>query len=136
MYLTEIAFPLHIVEVIMNYQIKRWSNAAVLSVSGEIDRFNDMKPIVEQAHMLASNKHSIFAMDMSDTSYITASICGFLVSIYKNAKENHAKFALIVPLNHRVMKVLKIAGINKVINIYSSRDSFLKYYENGYPVAA
>lgn len=100
-------------------------NYLIVSLKGELDHHTseDVRKKIDQQYY--NNNLLNIILDLRDLSFMDSSGIGLIMGRYKNCKERKGK-VLIVSSNSYIDRILKMSGLLKIINIYSSIDDAIK----------
>ena len=99
-------------------------DAAVLSLAGELDVSN-VAQAREAALKLLAGGIKRLVVDLSNLEYIDSSGLGMLIGLHKRQKESGGTLA-IAGARERVMRVLKITGLEQILILYDDAGAALK----------
>jgi anti-sigma B factor antagonist len=106
----------------MQYTVKQDAGFDTLELQGEVDMQFSAK-LKEQ--ILASLKHSkALLIDMTKVSYIDSSGIAALVEGFQAAKSARLAYGLL-NISSTVLQVLTMTRLDRVFNLYSSREQFV-----------
>lgn len=105
-------------------------NAAIVSLSGELDQYAAaaLKSKID-IETEASHKHNLI-MDLSDVTFMDSSGIGLIIGRYKLMKAIGGKIA-VCGGNKGVKKVIELSGLTKIIPYYESPEEALDKIESG-----
>lgn len=111
----------------MNFIIEEESNAAIIKTNVEkldVTNVSELK-----SEFLVLNKKGInsFVLDMANTRYCDSSGLSGILSGNRLCKDSNGKF-VISGLNESVLKLIKIAQLDRVLLIESSLNDALKHF--------
>lgn len=104
----------------MDHIISEVAGLTVLALNGEVDL--STTPEVRQLILTQLGAKHDLAVDLSGVSYIDSSGVASLVEGYQKAKADGLRFGL-VQVSESAMKVLQLARLDKVFNIYADASS-------------
>jgi anti-sigma B factor antagonist len=107
----------------MNFDIKTEridDETAVIALSGEVDLYTapEFKQQLLDAIGLGAKE---VVIDFSDTTFIDSTTLGVLVGGVKRLRPNGGRLSLVCN-DRNITKIFEITGLNKVFEIYESRD--------------
>ena len=97
-------------------------NYILLGVKGTLS-IENISPFEAQLNRHVENKSHII-IDLADLTFIDSSSLGIIVVYFTKSEKNSRHFALI-NVNHDIMQMFKITGLDKRINIFSSLEDAL-----------
>ncbi len=106
----------------MEHQVREEGGRHIVSLSGEVDLENS--PKARQILLDAVGPGQKVLVDLADVTYMDSSGIASLVEAYQRAKKNGAVFALVC-VNPAVLRVLKLARLDKVFTIHENLESSL-----------
>ncbi|MCF6466469.1 anti-sigma F factor antagonist [Clostridium sp. Cult2] len=109
----------------MEFSMDIIKNYLIVSLKGELDHHTseDVRKKIDQQYY--NNNLLNIILDLRDLSFMDSSGIGLIMGRYKNCKERKGK-VLIVSSNSYIDRILKMSGLLKIINIYSSIDDAIK----------
>jgi anti-sigma B factor antagonist len=109
----------------MNFDVKTDQldgDSYVIALSGEVDLYT--APEFKQQ----GSKEVI--VDFSDTTFIDSTTLGVLVGGVKRLRPNGGRLSLVCS-DRNITKIFEITGLNKVFDIYESRDAAVESIGQG-----
>ncbi|HSH36434.1 anti-sigma F factor antagonist [Schnuerera sp.] len=109
----------------MELSIDILQNYLIVRLKGELDHHTseDIRKKIDQQYYNNNLLHII--LDLRDLSFMDSSGIGLIMGRYKNCKERNGK-VLIISTNSNIGRILKMSGLLKIINMYSSVDEAIK----------
>ena len=107
----------------MNYEIV--DQHLIVKLSGELDHHasENLRKKIDQAY--SSNRVSNIVLDLRKLNFMDSSGIGLIMGRYKMCKENKGNLS-IVSTRPYVNRILKMSGIYKIINVFSTVDEAIK----------
>lgn len=101
----------------------------IVKISGELTVFDDEFDMFSK-ELMAYTKMGIyrFIIDLDDLTYVDSSGVGLIIRLATNAMKKDTQICLMCS-PPSVMKVLKVASVDKIINQIESREQGIAYYE-------
>jgi anti-sigma B factor antagonist len=98
---------------------------SLVSVSGELDLY--VEPELRAALADASKLDvQTIAVDLNGVTFLDSTVCGILVGASKKLREEGRELVLVS--NHpRVVRVLDVAGIDRVIRVFPTLHGALEF---------
>lgn len=110
----------------MNFDIKteqRSSESYVLSLAGEVDLYTAPEFKQQLLEVIGQGATDVL-VDLTDTTFIDSTTLGVLVGGIKRLRERNGRLALVCN-DRNITKIFEITGLDKVFDIYPSRDEAL-----------
>jgi anti-sigma B factor antagonist len=107
----------------MNFGIKTdqlSGDVYVISLSGEVDLYTAPE-FKQQLLEVIGNGGKEVVVDFTDTTFIDSTTLGVLVGGVKRLRPNGGRLSLVCS-DRNITKIFEITGLNKVFDIYESRD--------------
>ena len=103
----------------MHLNMEKHKNNLLVEFKGELDHHiaEIVRQKIDQQYLDKSLKNII--LDLRGLSFMDSSGIGLVMGRYKNCKDKNGNL-LIVSDNSNVNKMIKMSGLSKIINIYSS----------------
>ncbi len=97
----------------------------VVKIRGELDLLTaeTFRNIVEKD--LLKNKSQNLILDMEQVTFIDSSGLGVILGRYRRIREQGGKMA-ITGVKPHVLRILELAGIIKIVNLYENTEEALK----------
>jgi stage II sporulation protein AA (anti-sigma F factor antagonist) len=107
----------------MNYEIV--DQHLVVKLSGELDHHvsESLRKKIDQYYL--SKKLSNIVLDLRDLNFMDSSGIGLIMGRYKMCKEHKGDLS-IVSTSPYINRILKMSGIYKIINVFSTVDEAIK----------
>lgn len=104
----------------MQHQVREERGSLIVSLTGEVDLDNSPKA----RHVLLDSvgRGRKVLVDLAGVTYMDSSGVASLVEAFQRAKKNGTDFALVL-VNPAVLRVLKLARLDKVFTIHESLSS-------------
>ncbi|MGI6701601.1 MAG: anti-sigma factor antagonist [Christensenellales bacterium] len=100
----------------MKIEAKKVNGALVLKLSGELDESNADFVREKSDGLIATGNIDRFIYDFTNLSFMDSTGIGVILGRYKLLKKSHIELLIKNP-RPQVMKVIKTAGLNEIINI-------------------
>lgn len=110
----------------MKVTAEKKDNYILLSVKGTLSVEN-ISPFESQLSKHVENKSDII-IDLCDLTFIDSSSLGIIVVYFTKSEKNNNLFALI-NVNHDIMQMFKITGLDRRIRIFNSLDDAINKLE-------
>jgi anti-sigma B factor antagonist len=110
----------------MNLKINTQSldeRTSVISLEGEVDVYTAPQLKQQIIDMLDNNITNII-VDITNVEYLDSTALGVLIGGLKRLRERDGVLDLICP-NPRIRRIFEITGLDKIFDIYSTRDDAL-----------
>jgi anti-sigma B factor antagonist len=107
----------------MNFDIKteRLSDdACVIALSGEVDLYTAPEFKQQLLDLIGQGVKEV-VVDFTETTFIDSTTLGVLVGGVKRLRPNGGRLSLVCS-DRNIAKIFEITGLNKVFDIYESRD--------------
>ncbi len=100
-------------------------NYLIVKLKGELDHHTseDVRKKIDQQYY--NNNLMNIILDLRGLSFMDSSGIGLIIGRYRNCKERKGR-VFIVSTNPYIDRILKMSGLLKIINIYSSIDEAIK----------
>jgi anti-sigma B factor antagonist len=108
----------------MNFDIKTDrlnGDVYVISLSGEVDLYTAPEFKQQLLEVIGSGGKEV-VVDFTDTTFIDSTTLGVLVGGVKRLRPNGGRLSLVCS-DRNITKIFEITGLNKVFDIYDSRDA-------------
>jgi anti-sigma B factor antagonist len=108
----------------MNFDIKTErldGDAYVISLSGEVDLYTAPEFKQQLLDVIGQGGKEI-VVDFTDTTFIDSTTLGVLVGGVKRLRPNGGRLSLVCS-DRNITKIFEITGLNKVFEIYETRDA-------------
>lgn len=106
----------------------------VVSLKGDLGGIGDYRKLLDKASLLLDSGFSTIAIDLADTEFVSASLCGYLVSIIKKAGALGSQLAIVVKPESLVGRVLQCARLHEIAELFPSLESFALRYGDHQPL--
>lgn len=83
-------------------------------LSGEIDHHSSVGARNGIDRLIAQNRPNILLLELSEITFMDSSGLGLVLGRYRKMKENGGEMFLC-NANERVLKILKMAGVDKIV---------------------
>lgn len=103
----------------MNIDFLNTENALVMKIEGEIDHRYAIRIRREADRKIVTYPDKAFVIDLTGVSFMDSSGIGVIIGRYKLVTSFGQK-VIIVSSNPTVEKLLDMAGIKKIINVFST----------------
>src|SRR6266542_1219415 len=101
----------------------------VISLTGEVDLYT--APELKQKLLdVIGNGAKEVVVDFTDTTFIDSTTLGVLAGGVKRLRPNGGRLSLVCS-DRNITKIFEITGLNKVFDIYESRDAALESIGQG-----
>lgn len=110
----------------MKVTVDKKDKYILLSVKGTLSVEN-ISPFEAQLSNHVENKSNII-IDLAELTFIDSSSLGIIVVYFTKSEKNSKHFALI-NVNHDIMQMFKITGLDKRIKIFNSLDDAVNRLE-------
>jgi anti-sigma B factor antagonist len=114
----------------MNFDIKTEridDTTCVIALSGEVDLYT--APEQQLLDAIGQGVQEV-VVDFSDTTFIDSTTLGVLVGGVKRLRPNGGRLSLVCS-DRNIAKIFEITGLNKVFDIYESRDEAIESIGQG-----
>jgi len=116
----------------MNFDIKTeqlGSDAFVIALSGEVDLYTAPEFKQQLLEVVGRGGQEV-VVDFSDTTFIDSTTLGVLVGGVKRLRPNGGRLSLVCS-DRNITKIFEITGLNKVFDIYESREEAVESIGQG-----
>ncbi len=116
----------------MNFDIKTEridDETAVIALSGEVDLYTAPEFKQQLLDAIGQGTKEV-VIDFSDTTFIDSTTLGVLVGGVKRLRPNGGRLSLVCN-DRNITKIFEITGLNKVFDMYESRDEALESIGQG-----
>ena len=116
----------------MNFDIKTEQvdgGAYVISLAGEVDLYTAPEFKQQLLDVIGKGAKSVI-VDFSNTTFIDSTTLGVLVGGVKRLRTNDGQLSLVCS-DRNITKIFEITGLNKVFDIYESRDEAVESIGQG-----
>ena len=116
----------------MNFDIKTErldGDAYVIALSGEVDLYTAPE-FKQQLLDVIGQGASEVVVDLTDTTFIDSTTLGVLVGGVKRLRPNGGRLSLVCS-DRNITKIFEITGLNKVFDIYDSREGAVESIGQG-----
>jgi anti-anti-sigma factor len=110
----------------MNVEERRHEHILIVSLAGRLDNPAAQEFVRRITQHIESGEQSIL-LDFSELEYMSSSGLRVLLGATKRMKKKAGQL-LLCSLSGIVLKVVKIAGFDKILTIYGSCDEALKHF--------
>jgi anti-sigma B factor antagonist len=100
------------------------SEVVLLALKGEVDMWTSlqlMDSIIEAFH----EHPALIVVDLDDVRFMDAAGLGVLAEGARHIEDGRVRFAVVCPSNHRLTRLLQLAGLERALNVYESADDAL-----------
>ncbi len=107
----------------MNFDIKTEqlsSEAYVISLSGEVDLYTAPEFKQQLLDVIGQGANQV-VVDFTNTTFIDSTTLGVLVGGVKRLRTNDGRLSLVCS-DRNITKIFEITGLDKVFEIYATRD--------------
>jgi anti-sigma B factor antagonist len=116
----------------MNFDIKTDrldGDACVIALSGEVDLYTAPEFKQQLLEVVGQGSKEVI-VDFSDTTFIDSTTLGVLVGGVKRLRPNGGRLSLVCS-DRNITKIFEITGLNKVFDIYESREAAVESIGQG-----
>ena len=106
----------------MQHEVRVERDSLIVSLSGEVDL--ERSPKARQILLDSVGRGQQVLVDLAGVTYMDSSGVASLVEAFQRAKKNKTRFALVL-VNPAVLRVLKLARLDKVFTIHETLDGAL-----------
>jgi anti-sigma B factor antagonist len=107
----------------MNHSVREESGTLIVSLSGDVDL--ESSPRARSVLLECVKQKLPLLVEMSEISYIDSSGVASLVEAFQSARKAGARFALVA-VSDAALRVLQLARLDKVFQIFPSIEAALK----------
>jgi anti-sigma B factor antagonist len=109
----------------MNFDIKteQIDGAYVIALAGEVDLYTAPEFKQQLLDVIAKGGKDVI-VDFSDTTFIDSTTLGVLVGGVKRLRTNDGQLSLVCS-DRNITKIFEITGLDRVFEIYPTRDDAL-----------
>ena len=114
----------------MNFDIKTEqlsSEAYVISLTGEVDLYTAPEFKQQLIEVIEQGGKEV-VVDFSNTTFIDSTTLGVLVGGVKRLRANDGRLSLVCS-DRNITKIFEITGLDKVFEIYATRDEAVSSVE-------
>ena len=114
----------------MNFDIKTEqlsSEAYVISLTGEVDLYTAPEFKQQLIEVIEQGGKEV-VVDFSNTTFIDSTTLGVLVGGVKRLRANEGRLSLVCS-DRNITKIFEITGLDKVFEIYTTRDEAVSSLE-------
>ena len=114
----------------MNFDIKTEqlsSEAYVISLTGEVDLYTAPEFKQQLIEVIEQGGKEV-VVDFSNTTFIDSTTLGVLVGGVKRLRANEGRLSLVCS-DRNITKIFEITGLDKVFEIYTTRDEAVSSVE-------
>ena len=101
----------------MNIEFSNEKNSLIMKISGEIDHRYATRIRNEADRKIVTYSDKRFIIDLSGVTFVDSSVIGVIIGRYKLVKSFGSSIGIVVS-NPAVIKLLDMAGINRIIPFY------------------
>lgn len=105
----------------MNIEFSNEENVLIMKISGEIDHRYAIMIRNEADRKIVTYSDKNLIMDMSKVTFVDSSVIGVIIGRYKLVR-SFGNGVFIVASDPAVIRLLEMAGIQKIITIYATLD--------------
>lgn len=109
----------------MNLSVEKYKNSLLVEFKGELDHHSTENARKKIDQEYSNHKSKNIILDLRGLTFMDSSGIGLVMGRYKNCIEENGK-VVIVNDNNYVDKILKMSGLLKIINVYSSIELAIK----------
>jgi anti-sigma B factor antagonist len=116
----------------MNFDVKTEKlsdEQYVISLAGEVDLYTAPEFKQQLLEVVGQGSKEVI-VDFSDTSFFDSTTLGVLVGGVKRLRPNGGRLSLVCS-DRNITKIFEITGLNKVFDIYESRDAAVESIGQG-----
>jgi anti-anti-sigma factor len=110
-------------EMPMDLSAREKSDFQVVDISGKINRLKDSIVLKSFVNGLIEKNHLHIALDLENVTYLDSGALNVLIYCHNMLSQKNGQLVLIAP-NEYVQDVLEVVGLDKLVKIYSSKESF------------
>ncbi len=110
----------------MDYRTLEEPEFGILEIAGEIEQGRDLVLVQNAARELIAAKRTV-ALNLTRASFARASVCGLLVSLVKESRKYDTTLVLIIEPDQSIQKILRAAGIDRLVHVFSSMKLLLAW---------
>lgn len=109
----------------MQFSTNIMKNNLIVTLKGELDHHTseDVRRKIDQEYFNNNLLNIVF--DLGGLNFMDSSGIGLLMGRYKNCKERKGK-VIIVSTSPNIERILKMSGLLKIINVYSTIEEAIK----------
>ena len=113
----------------MNFDIKteQVDGAYVIALAGEVDLYTAPEFKQQLLDVIGQGAKDV-VVDFSDTTFIDSTTLGVLVGGVKRLRTNDGQLSLVCS-DRNITKIFEITGLDKVFEIYATRDEAISSLE-------
>ena len=114
----------------MNFDIKTEQlsdNAYVISLAGEVDLYTAPEFKQQLLEVISQGANQVI-VDFSNTTFIDSTTLGVLVGGVKRLRSADGQLSLVCS-DRNITKIFEITGLDKVFDIYATRDEAVSSLE-------
>ncbi len=108
----------------MILNLKKVDKNLIVSFSGELDHHTAAELRRRIDSYYSNKRFKNIILDLKNLEFMDSSGIGFIMGRHKLASQNNGKLYLI-NVNSRIEKILKIAGVLKIINSFNNEEEAL-----------
>jgi anti-sigma B factor antagonist len=116
----------------VNFDIKTeqlGDDAYVIALAGEVDLYTAPEFKQHLLEVIGQGGKAVI-VDFTDTTFIDSTTLGVLVGGVKRLRSNDGQLSLVCS-DRNITKIFEITGLNKVFDIYESRDGAIESIGQG-----
>ncbi len=106
------------------WDVKRMDAVCVIGLRGELEYSASGERTMAKVLSQIGQGEAHVLLDLSSATFVNASICRFIVALYKRCMEKNVEAGLIVPWNHTALDVLRESGIGRIMKTHASFAQF------------
>lgn len=103
----------------MNIEFSNEKKALIMKICGEIDHRYATRIRNEADRKIVTYSDKQFIMDLGGVTFVDSSVIGVIIGRYKLVKSFGNAVAIVVS-NASVVKLLEMAGLNRIIPFYET----------------
>lgn len=107
----------------MDLSTREKSDFQIVDISGKINRLKDSIVLKSFVNGLIEKNHFHIALDLENVTYLDSGALNVLIYCHNMLSQRGGRLVLIAP-NEYVQDVLEVVGLDKLVKIYSSKESF------------
>lgn len=111
----------------MNWEARTNADQAVVEAQGEIARINDCIRLTKELKKLLEGGYQQVVLDLTLATFVSASFCGFLISVSNRAKELNSDFCVVIPKTSTAYDMLRTVRLDTSIQMYASLEEVRRH---------
>jgi anti-sigma B factor antagonist len=102
----------------------REDDVVVARIEGEIDQSNT-QPVGNRLRELLTNRSTALVVDLGPTTYLDSSGVALLFALLAELRRRQQELHLVVPDGSQLIRVLRIAGVDRAVPVHATLDAAL-----------